>query len=1098
MASEQILAAIAQLQSLVTQSTQNHWQFYLGDAALGTDYQTFDLNKLQPIEPNENGYLIFPKGGKLAWFYQEIKLSPRIQNYEITGLHCRLNLTWWAAAAKIFVNGQLACEGDLFDSSTRLSLTPTVRQDDSFQVAIALLSPGHDIGALMKSQLMFESDEPDNLDAGKVAIELQILHNYCVKYQPEYLVDLTEKLNTLPLATFQNRTTLDQSLNALRSALIPFAEIIKTRKFYVLGHAHLDMAWLWTTDETWEVGQRTFASVLNLQREFSDLTFGHSTPALYAWIEEHRPDLWEQIKIAVAGDRWELLGGMWVEPDVNLLSGESLIRQFLYGQQFYLEKFGKLAPIAWLPDTFGFPQQLPQICKLCGIQAFATGKLHWNDTKPFPHGLFWWRSPDGTELLTFMSPPNVTGIMDTNPITMTNYALKWEEQTGLKDIFWLPGVGDHGGGPTKDMVQVAHQWRRSPFFPQLEFTTAHQFFNQVKNTPDLPIWDDELYLELHRGYYTVHRDQKVFNRRCETLLRQVELWSVIANNLTELSKEFQTKLSKNNIQLETPIQIQPKNIKHTIKDLWKKVLFNQFHDILPGTSIPEVFTEANNDWQQVISQGEGLLQEILGAIAQKIDYRHSPHPQAQPILLFNDLNWERTEIVSLNLPCLGEHSATDETIVYNQQGIQIESQIHQELTADHQLNDKLNHKQKSTISFLATVPSVGYALYWLVPETKAATQRNEELIGEAEFILENEYLKVNIDPETGNIQQIFDKIQQKNILSGAGNQLQAFTDKGQYWDAWDIAPDYQEHPLAPPTLISIEWQEKNQLYATIRVIRKLNQSQFIQDYCLESHSPILKIHTLADWQEEQIILKAAFPLEIQSDHCDYEVACGTIRRSPTTDPAKWEVPALSWADFNDDQWGVTLINNSHHGYDLKDNQLRLTLLKSPLWPDPTADRGRHHFSYALYPHGGTWQKAQVVRRAKAFNTPFSLLYPPVKNGLHQSIEQTHRPSLTDQLLPPMYSFLNLGDNSLILLALKPSEQNDGLILRFYEAHGEEHQLTLTYGLINNLNPNSMGVGQWELQQEVDALENPINGQLSGETDVLVEPWKIKTFTILAK
>jgi alpha-mannosidase len=1057
MALDQISAVIAQLQSLVTIQTQNQWGFYLGDAILGTDYITFDLGRLQPAEPNENGYLIFPKGEKLAWFYQEFTIPNNIKNYELVGLHCRLNLTWWAGIAKVFVNGQLVCEGDLFDSSIRLSLSSSVQENDVFQVAIALISPGHDIGALMKSQLIFESDEADNLeelDAGQVATELQILQEYLTQYQPELLPKVAEILQTLPLENFQNRAELDQALGQIRTALMPIAEPIKTRKFYVLGHAHLDMAWLWTTDETWEVGQRTFASVLNLQAEFADLTFGHSTPALYAWIEKNRPDLWVKIQAAVAGDRWELLGGMWVEPDVNLLSGESIIRQFLYGQQFYLEKFGKIAPIAWLPDTFGFPQQLPQICKLCGIEAFATGKLHWNDTKPFPHGLFWWRSPDETTLLTFMSPPNVTGIMDTNPITMTNYALKWEEQTGLKDIFWLPGVGDHGGGPTKDMVQVAHKWRRSPFFPELEFSTVNQFLKQVKDTPNLPIWNDELYLELHRGYYTVHRDQKEFNRRCETRLRQVELWSVIANSL---GSKFEQQVEQQEI------------IKNIIKDLWKKVLFNQFHDILPGTSIPEVFTEANCDWQYVLDRSEKLLEDLLGAIAANIDYPQVPHLEAQPIILFNDLNWERTEIFTQKI--------TDLAVIYNHKGEEIESHIHQELLENNQVQNR--------ISFLATVPSVGYALYWLVPNPEVLTQREEDLLCESEFILENQYLRVEINSETGDIQQIFDKIQQKNILSGAGNQLQAFVDKGQYWDAWDIATDYEQNPLEATTLISIIWQAKNKLYSTIRVIRKLNQSQFIQDYCLESHSPILKIHTVADWQEEQVILKAAFPLTVESAYCDYEVACGTIRRSPTADPAKWEVPALRWADFNDGKSGVGLINNSHHGYDLKGNQLRLTLLKSPLWPDPTADRGRHSFAYALYPHYGTWQQAKIVQQAKAFNTPFSCFQPSLNNQTeHQAKIPENNP------LSPQHSFINFGDNSLILLALKPAEAQpkSDYIIRFYEAHGEACQFDFQTSF------------NWQIHQEVDALEKTINSQMNSKEkytqNILIEPWKIKTFRII--
>lgn len=1024
---DNIAPILAELHSLVHIETQTSWQYYLADNSEQTGYQDFELGRSPFAEPNENGYLVFPKGGQLAWFYQKFTIPQDIKKYELQSLHCRLNLTWWAGSAKVYVNGELVCEGDLFDSSTRLSLTPNARPNETFEVAIALVSPGHDIGALMKSQLIFESDHPTQLDAGYVATELQILSRYLEKYQPELLPQVAQQLQALPLQKFQNRAELDQALATVREVLIPLAEPIKKRQFHVLGHAHLDMAWLWTTDETWEVGQRTFSSVLNLQKEFAELTFGHSTPALYEWIENNRPDLWQKITEAVAKGNWEILGGMWVEPDVNLVSGESIIRQFLYGQQYFLGKFGKIAPIAWLPDTFGFPQQFPQICSLCGIEAFATGKLHWNETKPFPHGLFWWRSPDSTKLLTFMSPPNVTGIMDTNPITMTNYALKWEEQTGLKDIFWLPGVGDHGGGPTKDMVQVAQKWQQSPFFPKIKFSTAQNYLNQVKNTPDLPIWDDELYLELHRGYYTVHRDQKEFNRRGETLLRQIELWSVIANALGSKFKH-----------------------QAIIKSLWKKVLFNQFHDILPGTSIPEVFVEANRDWQYVLDTGGELLEDVFEAITIQINHAVPPHPNAKPIVLFNDLNWERQEVFSLEIK--------DLVCIYNEQSQKIDSQIFQEQNQDNSWNSRL--------SFDVSVPSVGYALYWLVPDKQAPTQREEDLVCETNFILENDVLRVDIDTETGDIIQIFDKLQQENILSGAGNQLQAFEDKGQYWDAWDIAPDYESKPLNSTKLLSIQWREKGEIRSVIRVIRQLNQSTFTQDYCLESNSSILKIHTIADWQEEQIILKAAFPLTIKNSACDYETPCGTLRRSPEIDPAKWEVPALRWADLSDGNSGVSLINNSHHGYEAKPNQLRLTLLKSPLWPDPKADRGEHHFSYAIYPHVGNWQAAKTVHYAKAFNTPLRAYFPKNKNE-------------SPNLLPSSHSFLKFNANNLILLALKQSETNESLILRFYEAYGELAALDYQ---------SDFG---WQIKQELDALESP----LSDELLATVQPWKIKTYSV---
>ncbi|MBV5259493.1 alpha-mannosidase [Synechococcus moorigangaii CMS01] len=1036
MPSEFFENTVDHLKSLVTRFTQESWDFYQAHPVEHKKFKpalnTFEPKKLRRAIPNENGYLTFEKGLKLAWFYQKITFVQQGNSYDISGLHARLNLTWWAEITAIFVNGELVCEGDLFDSSTRLLLSENAQINQTFDVAIALVSPGHDIGALMKSELIFESPTLEKIEAGSFAIELQVLGNYLEHWEPQKITEIEKQLKNIPWNLVAKTQEFNQALAIIRQQIIPFAQPIRERKFHVLGHAHLDMAWLWTTEETWEVGQRTFQSVLNLQQEFPELIFGHSTPALYDWIEANRPDLWEKIQQAVDNYSWELLGGMWVEPEVNLVSGESIIRQFLYGQQYFLEKFGRRSTVAWLPDTFGFPNQLPQLAKHCDIKAFGTGKLHWNDTNPFPYGLFWWRSPDGTDLLTFMTPPNVTGIMDTNPITMTNYACKWEKQTGLKDIFWLPGVGDHGGGPTKDMLQIARKWQQSPFFPKLEFSRAENYLDCVKETPDLPIWQDELYLELHRGCYTVHRDQKVFNNHCETLLRQVEIWSAIACNLPHTAPpDFHIA-------------------QHQLKDLWKKTLFNQFHDILPGTAIPEVFTEANQQWQAVINTSEAMLSQSLKAIAAQISYDCPLNVTAKPLLLFNDLNWERTEIISLSVP--------DLVTVYDWEGNKVNAQIIvEEIQTDR--------SYKKYLSFLARVPSVGYTLYWLCPDPQAPTQREEDLFNEPEFTLENDFLRVEINPKTGDIDRFFDKVNSQEILTAPGNQLQAFTDKGQYWDAWDIAPDYEANPVEPIQLLAVQWREKNAVRSVIRVTKKLDQSTFIQDYQLDCQGKILKIYSTVDWQAKQVVLKTAFPFAIDDATCTYETPCGALERKPNLDPAKWEVPALRWADFHNQDYGISLLTKNHHGYDVTQDQLRLTLLKSPLWPDPTADRGTHHLAYAIYPHRGLWQTAQTVNLARNFNSPLRAVVPD------STTEQNY--------LLPCHSFMDLGADNLVLLALKKAESDQGYILRLYEAYGQGAEFSCR---------NTLGL---TVTEQVNGLEDTLTKTI----DDPIKPWKVRSYRL---
>ncbi|MDY7016377.1 MAG: alpha-mannosidase, partial [Cyanobacteriota bacterium] len=530
-------------------------------------------------------------------------------------------------------------------------------------------------------------------DPGFIADELDVLHRYWQAFELEklpLLVAELEKIDRHFSSTQDNSYLLDvkvfqRDLLNLRTALTSHIASLKQRCVKMLSHAHLDLAWLWEVEETWDVAQRTFESVLALQKDFSDLTFCHTSPALYEWIEKHRPDLFSAIQDAVSRQSWEVLGGMWVEPDVNLVSGESIVRQLLYGQRYTRAKFGNIATVAWLTDSFGFCWQLPQFLKQAGIEYFVTQKLHWNDTTEFPYGAFRWQSPDGTQIFTLMSPPNIAGIMDTDPMKIASYAVDWELQTGLQEIFWLPGVGDRGGGPSRDMLEVQERWRQSPFFPRIEFTTARQYLQQIESllqqqerereeVSALPVWDDELYLEFHRGCYTTHADQKRYNRRCETVLYQAELWSTLAGIVRR--RDGITPPVREGCQIETA---------------WKKVLFNQFHDILPGTSIPEVFVRANRDWEDALKVGEEILEEAFGAIASQISLPSPPHPDAEPIVIFNSLNWRRSEVVSL------PQNGTDWE-VYNAEGEKLETQLAGE-----------------KILFLAReIPAIGYRLFWWV------------------------------------------------------------------------------------------------------------------------------------------------------------------------------------------------------------------------------------------------------------------------------------------------------------------------------------------------------------------------------------------------
>ncbi|MEQ9550179.1 MAG: alpha-mannosidase [Coleofasciculus sp. G3-WIS-01] len=1103
--------SIAKLRALTQMNVQTHWKLWSEDLPL-EEISNHILAHGSSVELNDKGYIIWSAGHQVMWFGQQFTIPQDLQGYPLAGLTLRLALTWWAEDAKIFVNGELVQAGDLFDSSDRVLLSSAISPGETITVMLRLVSPGHDIGGLMGSFCIYESTH--SIDPGFVADELTVLQNYLEAFAPEQLETLAAAVAEIDWQRVSHGDQFTRSLTQLRQTLLS-KNITPNATFHLLGHAHLDMAWLWSTQETWDVAVRTFESVLSLQQDFLNLTYCHTTPALYAWVEQNRPDLFTRIQQQVMAGRWEIVGGMWVEPELNLIDGESIVRQILYGQRYVQEKFGQITQVAWVTDSFGFTWQLPQLLKQGGINYFVTQKLHWNDTTQFPYHLFWWQSPDGTKILSLMSPPNITGVMDTNPITMTNYGINWQRQTKIKDVFWLPGVGDHGGGPTRDMLEVTQRWQQSPFFPNLEFTTALKYlqnlenqleergdremicrdvprrvseggFNHIRGTkndnsdthPDKysipnPIWNNELYLELHRGCYTTHADQKRWNRRCERLLYQAELFASLATLIT--NKNYPQS------QLETA---------------WKNVLFNQFHDILPGTSIPEVFIEANQTWQQAETITQKIIAESLNAIASQITLPSPPHPNAQPLIIFNPLNWQHSELITISL-CVPlreplRTSALKKQFpitnnqtwqLYDSNGEKIPSQtsvragFEQELSSTAK-QEPLNQPRQTHLLFQAKdIPAIGYKIVWICPTD--TPPENDNPNPNNEFILENEYLRIIVDPNTGDLSSIFDKKNQREILSGAGNQLQAFEDKGQYWDAWNIDPNYHQHPLPPTQLKSIQWLEQGNLRSRLQVIRQLGQSQFCQDYILTSDSPLLKIATTVDWQERQVLVKAAFPLNLEADYATYEIPCGAIQRptQPQTpaEQAKWEVPALRWADLGDQTYGVSLLNDCKYGYDAQPSQLRLTLLKSPIWPHPDADRGIHHFTYALYPHAGTWQAAKTVQRGYELNFPLQVV----------RLEDTADKGINS--LPPRGSLLELSAENLVVIALKRSQDNPHRwILRCYESQGEEAEFWLN---------SDLGLA---IEGCVDLLERPVDQSPESPTlqTLKIAPWQIRSYAIV--
>ncbi|MFZ4641160.1 MAG: alpha-mannosidase [Nodosilinea sp.] len=1030
-------ATLTRLRQLSQMDVQSDWhrapESWNGPSPWGEQAANWPRSPL-----NQRRHITWEGGGKSLWLYQCFTWPERLQGYPLEGLSARLSLRWWADQADLYRNGVQVHRGDLFDCWTRLLICDQVRPGETVEMALHLISPGHDQGALVKSQICFEATRADELEPGFVADELAVLATYLQAFQPDQMPRLEQALTTIAWPHLGDRPSFDQSLGQVRRSLQDFSPWLKQRTIHCLGHAHLDLAWLWPVAETWAAAIRTFESVLALQQDFPELTFSHSSPALLAWLEEHQPELFEAVQQQVQAGRWAIDAGLWVEPDLNLPGGEALARQVLYGQRYCLEKFGAVSAIAWLPDSFGFSWQLPQILRQGGIRFFATQKLRWNDTNPFPHHLFTWQGRDGTSLTSLTLPPIGT---DIEPLEMAHHACEWEANTGQPDCLWLPGVGDHGGGPSRDMLVQARRWAASPFFPRLIFGQAQPLFDQLVEVQPLanrPVWSDELYLELHRGCYTTHGDQKQFNRQCEDRLFEAELFASLATLMTAADYP-----------------------RRALETAWKQVLFNQFHDILPGTSIGAVFEQANGDWQAALNSADQVLQNALARLASHCPLPPPPLPGAIALMVFNSLNWSRQEVVALPCPTVGPWRVVDEA------GRSLPSQA----AVD---------RQGTTLLVAAPpIPPLGYRVLWLVADEPGG----DPPLPPGDWVLDNGYLRVRLDQTTGDIASLVDLRSHTEVLSGPGNQLQAFADRGQYWDAWNLDPNYSHHPLPEFQLEQLTWLEYGPCRQTIRVVRRFCQSTFVQDYSLDAQAVLVVIRSQVDWQENQVLVKAAFPCTVNVAQATYEIPFGAIDRPtvPQTprDQARWEVPALRWADLSQGDRGLSIITDYKHGFDARPDQLRLTLLKSPLWPDPQADRGAHQFTYALYPHPQSWQEANTVQLARNLSLPLRAW--PV-DCEHQS----PNPRASN----PSASFLDLGDNGFVVTALKPSEDHpQRLILRGYESRGESCSL-----LLQSASPLTY-------QGEVNLLEellssSPVPVLPGGQPlEVRVKPWQIVSLAL---
>ncbi|MDJ1007706.1 MAG: glycoside hydrolase family 38 C-terminal domain-containing protein [Paracoccaceae bacterium] len=753
-----------------------------------------------------------------------------------------------------------------------------------------------------------------------------------------------------------------------------------------IGHAHMDIAYLWPVDQIRLKNTRTYSNVLRLMEKHPEFHFSHSQPQLYQYTEEDTPDLFDAIRKRVAEGRWEVMGGAWVEMDANIPSAESLVRQLVLGRRYYREKFGEAeTPVLWLPDTFGFPATLPQLMKLAGVRWFVTNKMSWNQYNPMPSSTTWWEGIDGSRVLAhFLTTPREVQHLPfpTNyksDLTAPEVFGTWEKSTEKETVFDLPicfGYGDGGGGPTDALIRKAKALKSHPGAPRLRMTTVRDFFEGLEEVAGrLPVWTDELYMEGHRGVLTSQAWIKRANRRAEALLHHVEFLAAKA------------------VAAGNPVTAD-------LTRAWELLCLNQFHDILTGTSVPEVYLDARADYEEIEATARTVEDAALTALAPSL-------PAEAELLVVNDIPHGRNVMVR----------APDDGLGFR------------DLDTGADLPC-----QKTARGMLVEVP--GAAPYSLRALGRTAAPAGAEtglraVLDGAGAVLENPLLRLRLD-RSGRVVSLQDLAADREVITGdaPGNQLQLFEDRPISWDAWDIDAFFEDRREDIDNPVRFELIEQGPLRATVLVEHLFRRSRVRQRIQLWHNSRRIDFATELDWHESHFLLKAAFPVAVRSRKATYDIQWGTVER-PTHRRTSWdyamfEVPGHKWCDLSEAGYGVALLNDCKYGYDVRDSVMRLTLVKCATMPDPGADNGRHVFTYSLYPHTGGWTNGV---RAAAADLNSRVYAKPVA--------ATGRAGKGEPLV-------TVSRQNVIVETVKPADDGEGVVFRLYEAEGRRGEATLTF------------------------------------------------------
>lgn len=808
-----------------------------------------------------------------------------------------------------------------------------------------------------------------------------------------------------------------------------------------IGHTHIDIAWLWTVEQTREKVLRSFSTVLRLMEQYPDYKFMSSQPILYQFVKEQEPEMYEKIKERIREGRWEVDGAMWLEADCNLTGGESLVRQIIKGHRFFLEEFGKESKSLWLPDIFGYSAALPQILKKSGIPYFMTTKIAWNQYDQLPNDTFIWKGIDGSEVFAFMPTTtdydkdqglNISFSDTRNTTTYTgivnpNMALgtfkRFQNRDLTEDTLMLFGFGDGGGGPTKEMLESAERLKYGiPGIPKIRQEFEQDYFDRtyekIHDLPDMPTWDGELYFEYHRGTLTSMARNKRSNRKNETLYTQMETASCMAG----IEKDEQ--------------------LKNVLDKGWDILLINQFHDIVPGSSIKPVYEQTDKEYHEIEEAGKEELNRVVSAAVGRLSM------EKEGVVVMNTQGYERDDLVVLD-------DGTEIPRLVDEDGRNVPAQK----TADGRY-----------LLYVSHIPPLGYKKLYETEELL------EESTGkEWDYTFENPFIKVCFN-EKMEITSLYEKEAEKELIQEGrcGNVLRTYEDRPMQWDNWDIDVFYQRKPYEADWYSPARVIENGEVRMVVEFECGFLDSTVTQQVCLYHQIPRIDFRTKADWKTHHVILKTHFPVDVNTTRASYEIQFGNVERETTNnyswDTAKFEACGHKWADLSENSSGISLLNDCKYGYGIKKGDMSLTLIKSGTYPNEDADIGEHEFTYSIYPHAGRWQEAKTVEMAYNLNVPMLAKRTGRQEGCGGEYE----------------SFLKCSQESCFVEVIKKAEDGNGVIVRMYENKNNRvrAQIQTAYPIAHVYECNLLEENEEELTAGKNCFET------------VFKPYEIKTFRLI--